>query len=135
MAIRTTDAAVQGIIDHDATISLTPFIEAASAVVDDNLVGVGHSATRLEQIERWLAAHFYTIRDKAVAQEGAKGVYQNFQWRLGLNMSVTMYGQQAMLLDNTGTLGALSKRMEAGIGGFRLDWAGTGDSLGNDTTK
>ena len=59
MAVRTTAAAVQGIIEHDATIPLTPFIEAASALVTQCCTDLdtAYVAAQLELIERWLSAH------------------------------------------------------------------------------
>lgn len=133
MAVRTTEAAVSAIIEVDATIGLTPFIEVASAIVDDVCTDSGYSSTKLELIERWLAAHFYAIRDMRTAQEVAGSVSQSFQFKLGLNLANTMYGQQAMLVDTAGNLAALSKRMEKGkkqsVG---VTWLGTGNTYGDD---
>lgn len=135
MAIRTTDTAVQGIVEQDTSIPLTPFIETASLMVDDVAVASpAYTAARLELIERWLAAHFYKIRDQMVQNEQAKGVGQTFQYTLGLNLHVTTYGQQAMMLDPDGNLAALSKRMEKGIAKPGANWLGTGDSDGDDIT-
>lgn len=74
MAIRTTDAAVRAIIETQASIDTAPFIEVASALVDEIEPDSSYNATRLELIERWLAAHFYAIRDNRVASEGAGSV-------------------------------------------------------------
>jgi len=126
MAVRTTDAAVKGIIEVDATISTTPFIEAASAIVDDECVDSGYDSTRLELIERWLSAHFYAIRDKQVSSEKAGSVGEVFQFKLGLNLAVTMYGQMAMQVDTQGNLANLSKRTEKGFSsGAKVVWLGT----------
>lgn len=105
---RTTSAAVEGIIEVDATIDLAPFIETASALVDDVAVGTTLSATRLELIERWLSAHFYTVRDPRAVQERADRVEETFQSKVDLNLATSHYGQQAMILDTTGKLRALS---------------------------
>lgn len=132
---RTSDAAVRLILDDDSTISTAPFIEVANDLVTDVCSDSDYSATKLELIERWLSAHFYHIRDKAVASEKAGDVSQNFQYKLGLNLAVTMYGQQTMIIDTAGNLAALSKRAEAGKkAGVGVTWMGTGDSDGNDTT-
>lgn len=137
MAIRTTELAVAGIAEVDPLISVTPFIEVASNLVDDLLTDTppGYSATKLELIERWLSAHFYHIRDKAVASEQAGSVNQSFQFRLGLNLAVTMYGQQAMMIDTAGLLAAASKRAELGlnptVGVVHL---GTTNPAGDDIT-
>lgn len=127
---RTTSELVGGIIEVDATISLTPFILVANELVTEKCTGTqgpttAYSDERLEVIERWLAAHFYAIRDTRVASESA-GVSASYQYKLGLNMSVTMYGQQAMLLDTNGQLAKLSKGMEDGkVFKPSILWAGT----------
>ena len=135
MAVRTTDAKVKGIIEVDPLISLTPFIEAASGLVDDLLDQdpPGFTTVKLERIERWLSAHFYAIRDQRVASEKADVVSQNFQYKVGLGFNQTIYGQQAMMIDTSGILAKLHKDTE--LGGKRsrsVVWLGTGDSDGND---
>jgi len=50
MAVRTTAEAVGGIIEVDATISLTPFIEVANALVTEHCSTDDYDATRLELI-------------------------------------------------------------------------------------
>lgn len=137
MAIRTTDAAVRAIIETQASIDTAPFIEVASALVDEIEPDSSYNATRLELIERWLAAHFYAIRDNRVASEGAGSVRQSFQYKVGLNLQVTIYGQQAAMIDTEGHLAALSKRSEMGKKkpGQTVTWLGTGDSKGNDDTE
>jgi hypothetical protein len=135
MAIRTTDAAVQGIIETDSTITLTPFIEVASSMVDDHCVSSGYSAAKLELIERWLAAHFYAVRDNRVHSEKAGSVAQQFQYKVDLGLRVTIYGQQAMLIDSAGNLAAINANSNSGASGVAsVSWLGTGDSDGNDST-
>ncbi len=109
---RTTEAAVQGIIEHDSSISLTPFIEIANDLVTSECLDSGYSAARLELIERWLAAHFYAIRDNRVASEGAGSVTTSYQFRVGLNLNVTIYGQQVLLMDTDGNFAALQAQAE-----------------------
>jgi hypothetical protein len=138
MAVRTTEVAVQGIVEHDATITLTPFIEVASSIVDDVCADDSdYDATKLELIERWLSAHFYHIRDKAVASEKAGSVAQNFQYKLGLMFASTMYGQMAMTVDHKGHLAALSKRAEKGsrASASAFIHLGTVDADGNDISE
>lgn len=132
MAIRTTDAAVQGIIDHDSTISLTPFIEVASNLVDRTCVSSGYSSATLELIERWLSAHFYHIRDKVTASEQAGTVLRSFQHRVDLGLNVTMYGQNAMRIDTAGNLASLDKKLTLGLAAPGVVWLGTGNSDGDD---
>jgi len=124
---RTSAASVQGIIETEASISLTPFIEAANQLVTDVCTSSSYTDEKLELIERWLAAHFYAVRDMRPAEEAAGSVRQRFQYRVDLNLAVTVYGQQAMLLDTAGNLAALNKRITEGrtqtFG--QVSWLGT----------
>lgn len=114
--MRTTPTNVKAIIETDdvSIPDLTPFIEAAHSIVEEVCVPLAYTEQRLELIERWLSAHFYAVRDNRVASEQAGPVRQAFQYNLGLNLAVTMYGQQAMLLDTKGGLAALNKDTEEG---------------------
>jgi hypothetical protein len=111
---RTTTDVVAQIIEVDSAIDVEPFIEIANELVTEACGDAGYSDTRLELIERWLAAHFYAIRDNRVATEGAGTVNTTYQFRVGLNLNVTIYGQQALVLDTKGLLAALSKQAETG---------------------
>ena len=127
MAVRTTDAAVQGIIDTDATIPLTPFIETANNLVTELCTATppGYDATKLELIERWLSAHFYAVRDPRTVAETAGSVSDTFRGKVALHLDQTVYGQQAMLLDTFGNLASLNLRMKGkGSGSPSVSWAG-----------
>lgn len=136
MAIRTTEAAVRLILDDDTTIDMTPFIEAASSMVDDVCTNSGYTSAKLELIERWLSAHFYHQRDKPLANEQAGSVGAGYQYKLGLMLANTHYGQTAMMLDYKGNLAALSKRLEKGrVGTVGVKHLGVTDSKGNDISE
>lgn len=115
---RTDATNVKAIIEVDSTIivtdaDLTPFITTANELVTELCTGTqgpktAYSATRLELIERWLAAHFYAIRDPRAKSEKAGSVSVNYQEKVDLNLSVTTYGQQAMMLDTNGALSRLN---------------------------
>lgn len=115
---RTTVANVQAILDHNATISLTGFIDTATDLVtrvcDKSIYG--YSSTTLELIERWLAAHFYVVRDKDVraTAENAGDAGQSMGDPKDLGLNATIYGQQAMTVDYQGALAALNKRITSG---------------------
>ena len=127
MAVRTTSSAVEGIIEVDSNISLTPFIETASAIVDDCCSDVDdYDATRLELIERWLAAHFYTTRDPRAKTEKAGSVGQENQSIVALGFDNSHYGQGAMRLDSNGGLAKLNERIKAGkSGAISVTYLGT----------
>lgn len=126
MAIRTTADEVKKLVEVDTTISsdLLPFITSASILVDKvcatKLAADGvsnfYDAAELELIERWLAAHFYTIRDNRIASEGVKSLTASYQFSIGKGLSSSMQGQTAMMLDRAGGLASLSKSMEEGRG-------------------
>lgn len=122
MSIRTTSDLVKGIIEVDAAIDLTPFILAASTLVDDIAVKSGHSAERLQIIETWLSAHFYTVRDPRTTDEKAGTVGASYQSAVDLNLNTSHYGQMAMTLDSSGLLRLISsgKRRFASV-----HWLGT----------
>lgn len=130
---RTTADAVKLLVEVDATIStdLAPFIETASSLVDDVVATAKkadgsdyYTPTKLELIERWLAAHFYTIRDNRAAAEKAGSVSINYQYDIGKMLSSSMQGQTALALDTAGGLASLSKQAEEGkprkVGAFYL---------------
>ncbi len=143
MAVRTTDSAVQGIIETDPNISLTPFIETASFLVDKLLVDATdsdgnpiHDATSLELVERWLSAHYYAIRDIRPASEKAGPVSENKMYKVDLNLAVTIYGQQAMTIDISGLLAAWNDDITKGsTKKASVSWAGKdpNSTLGNNT--
>lgn len=115
---RTTAELVEGIIEVDSTIPVTPFIEAANAIVTRVLASfTEYNDEDLELIERWLSAHFYAIRDPRVTSESAAGLGQSFQHREGLIFQSTQFGQMALVLDTSGRLAALSMQTEKGRGG------------------
>lgn len=115
MALRTTDVAVQGIIETNVNISLTPFIEAANALVTEICADVEtYDDTRLELIERWLAAHFYAIREPRRLSDRAAVVSKQIESSVDLGFDVTRYGQMAMRLDTNGGLSALNKQAKGG---------------------
>lgn len=131
MAVRTTPELVAGIIEVDEAISLTPFISAASSLVDrvrdyavaNDLLRDGPDSDdktrdeKLREIETYLAAHFYTLRDPRVTSEAAGPVSASYQSRVDLRLFTSHYGQMACTLDETGLLELINagKRRKAGL--------------------
>lgn len=115
MATRATNESVTGIIDFDPSIEdLTPFLVAANELVTEICQPAGYSDTRLALIETWLAAHFLAIRDPRYQSESQLGASASYVTQVGLNLSLTPYGQQAQLLDTKGGLAMLDKHISQG---------------------
>lgn len=118
---RTTPEAVAVIVevDTDAAPDLAPFIALANELVTevcaDAAITPAYSTARLEMIERYLAAHFYVVRDPRVSSETAGPVQASYKFNVGLILQGTKEGQQALLLDTKGGLARLSKALEKGV--------------------
>ena len=112
--MRTTRAQIAGIIELDAEIvpddnAMEAFISIASEFVTECCTGTSgptssYSEARLELIERWLSAHFYTNRDPRLTNEKAGPVGGTFQSKVDLGFDTSHYGQTAMRLDTNGGL-------------------------------
>lgn len=111
MPVRTTATAVNQIrtvVDDQAEVAdvLSPFIETANSLVTELCTGGTLSDERLELIERWLAAHFYSLQVDArlTMSETVGPLTETFFGKVGYALNQTPYGQQAMFLDTTGSL-------------------------------
>jgi len=127
--MRTTQEKVEAIIDVNEGVDLIPFMAVANELVTECCVDSGYTDARLELIETWLSAHLYAIKDMRPSSESIGDVSINYQYKVGLYLEATMYGQQAMILDTFGNLAEISKRMEGGGIKKAIDitWVGTDD--------
>ena len=123
---RTSASAVEAIILVKSSISVVPFIDVANDLVTNVCTDSDYSAATLELIERWLAAHFYAIRDPRRESEEADEVSAKFKSKVELGFNVTHYGQMAMRLDTKGNLSALDSRTKKGMAtaGIGITWLG-----------
>jgi hypothetical protein len=122
---RTTESAVEGIIEVEDDDDLTPFIETANLVVTDNCTASGYSDAKLEMIERWLSAHYYAILRPRNFLEQVDTLREQIESKVDLGFNVTRYGQQAMRLDNAGNLGRLDAIIKKGLAVTRsVIWLG-----------
>lgn len=111
--------------DYDGTTDLTPYIDWASAITDDvstcaTAKGVTISASRLELIEAWLAAHAYATSDKPYASTNTNKAGASFHGMTKMYLEATLYGQQARSLDSSGCLAAIAGEERKSAGGFWL---------------
>jgi len=128
---RTTSDNVEAIIDITSGISLTPFIEVANSLVTELCAGQNDSggteytAARLELIERWLAAHFYHIRDTRPSRESVDETEAVYKSKIDFGFKLTHYGQMALRLDTGGYLAALDEGVEnSGPTTVGINWLG-----------
>ena len=125
---RTTSTAVGGIIEVDADITLTPFIDAANVLVTECCSTDDYTTAELTRIELWLSAHFYTVRDMRAEMEKAGPVSEKKQSKVDLGFNSSHYGQMAMRLDHVGGLAVLNDRILKGKrAGVQIAWLGTAD--------
>jgi len=115
---RVSDAEVKAILDTDVS-SFTAYITAANTLVTKLLSDTSKitDSTQLKEIERWLAAHFFKS-SLELQEKTAETGETNATFFGGSNeilLHATLYGQQACVLDTTGTLSNLGKR----IGSFK----------------
>lgn len=108
MTIRVTDSEVFEIIDTSLT-NIDPFINSASLIVDGYLLSKGLSDEILKQIELYIAAHLLSLKDPRTKSVRVDVLSESYQGQWGLGLNGTSYGQTAILLDSSGTLGALTK--------------------------
>lgn len=125
---RTTPDEVAQVIevDFESIPDLSPFITIANLLVTEHCASYipAMSAERLTEIERWLAAHFYETRDELpVSERLGRGMRNYNRPTEKMFLHQTKHGQNAMLLDSSGNLAALSSRSTHGkkVG---INWLG-----------
>lgn len=117
MSFRVTDDQVREILEVDTAITdLSPFIQTAHQMVEDVLVPRRMlSDITLMLVEKWLSAHFVRMRDLQVVSESA-GVSESRAYPVSTNLKASPYGQQAMMLDWTGTLSRMDRGEPGRVG-------------------
>lgn len=132
----TTAEAVEKILgdDYDPGIAFTPddAIEVANELVEEVCVPAGYPGGRLEKIERYLAAHFWSVTKPRAQTEGfGQGDIENtIQSKIDLGLFLTHFGQKAAVLDTAGGLAALQRKTTGKTGNTstqspNLVWLGT----------
>lgn len=124
---RTSEDLVKGVLltDWGDENDLTPFIAAASALVDrvkacsvlkNYTLSDSATGSECELIERWLAAHLYVQSDQNEASKTAGKGSAQFQGQTGMALDASKYGQMAKLIDASGCLTNLEKRQLPSFG-------------------
>lgn len=141
-----TPAQVAAIVNPNINISttdLSSYIATADLIVNEELSNRGLSTARLTQIELYLAAHFATVTlergglaRQRIGQGGPEDTYKTIQATSEGFLS-TRFGQQAVALDTSGRLGALSKnviRARFRVAPSPKGWPNNAGNLTDDTT-
>ena len=109
---RTTTDLVKSVLPVSPTKSLKPFIDTASKLVDKmtECAGDDLDEQHLELIERWLAAHYFSVvNPNTLTSKSIGGASKSFQSSpVTTGLSGTVYGQQALSLDTSGCLEKLT---------------------------
>lgn len=106
---RSTPDSVKDIIDTNLTDGqISAFINTAYQLVTQKLSSSGLGDDLLTEIETYLAAHLLSLRDQRVERESIAGEYSaTYQGKTGMGLEATLYGQQVLLLDTTGSMAKL----------------------------
>lgn len=139
MPIYTTDDLVASIVETDEDDDLTVFIRSANRLIVRFCAPYLIAATPpktlyttddLQDIETWLAAHFYACLRRQVRGEQAGTVRSDYESKVDLHLDVTIYGQQAMVLDTNGGLAAWNNTIDniRAVTAF-VEWLGVPDEV------
>lgn len=108
-----TEAEVQAIMPSYPT-SMAPHITVSTLIVKEHLDGTVNTDAINKEINRWLAAHFAATMEALTTSEGAGKVQATYQrGEAGKGLESTQYGQNAIAMDASGKLKALSEGASA----------------------
>lgn len=109
MSISVSD--VQSVIDTDLDVlDIQKYIVTANLIVSEELASSGLSSSRRDQIAKYLAAHFCTLKEPQgrLTELDTDGTRQKFAGSYGSGLRSSPFGQTALMLDTTGTLAAIA---------------------------
>lgn len=111
MAHRVSDAEVKELFDDDVGFDTTNFIDTANVIINEHLASVISSVELLTKIELYLAAHFVTLTFErgGLVRSAALDASETYANVFKSGFRSTRYGQQALALDYTSTLQAVSR--------------------------
>ena len=124
---RTTSTLVTNIlVDVESDVGLDQFITVANRIVTKQCTDSTFTTAELEYIERYLAAHLYTVSRPIAVHEGiAGGPSETKQHSENLGFDSSHFGQTAMRLDWSGKLASLNNRIKKGLrSSVSLTWLG-----------
>lgn len=110
MALRVSEEEVEEIIT--TSLNIDPFIKTANQIITNHLTGKGLSSDTLILVELWLSAHLVACADPQLKEETIGDAKETKNvGPLGKGLEASVYGQQVKLLDTTGTLAAMGKKL------------------------
>ena len=109
---RTSETNVRQIIDTDSTLTVEPFIRAASRIVDKLASCASErnetlTSGQLQDIETWLAAYLYAHRDPQYTSKSTLSASGSFK--------TLDYLETAKMLDTSGCLDELLSNQRASM--------------------
>ena len=117
MAARVTTADVLAI--RPSSMDMTPFIAAAHLLVDQYMLQAGLGEDILFEMERWWSAHLAESADPGTSKKDLGTTALTFRsGKLGVGLEGTMFGQQVLIMDVTGTLAVQADTKQAVIDVF-----------------
>lgn len=137
MAFRVGEDEVRDIVDNDPAISITPFQIAANALTDkvssNDADGIMTTAL-LAEVEKYLTAGFYAVRDQLFAEKKTADAFAVFQTGKSAEgpLNQNDYLRTAMLLDITGYLADLNQQAIQGVIDAGITWLGLPPSSQTD---
>ncbi len=104
---RTTVSKVRSIFDTDLSDNeLTSWMDIATELVDDvEAADPSLADKRLSKLEKLVTAHLASAQDPRHESVSGASRSVDYQGEYGQNFEATSYGQRALALDPTGTLG------------------------------
>lgn len=114
---RATVSSVRKIIDSGKDDTFVEASIRSANVLVDRLVGKGMENDQLREIEIWLSAHFLSVTDRLTRfkEEKTGQSFALFEGSTKMGLEYTPFGQQAMVLDTSGTLLKVSQNKQAKI--------------------
>lgn len=122
MAITAAD--VLEIMDSKLTeLQIAPFLVTSQAIVTANLSSSALSATILDEIRKYLAAHLASIRSPFAIRKKLGESEETYGYKGGLGLNATPYGEVVKMLDTSGILFSIMSEqiVTVGILDFALD--------------
>lgn len=93
------------------------FIATANLIIEKNLNtgAYDYTTAELDDIERYLSAHFCALKEPRTVAEKVDVLSVTFQGKTGMALNATHYGQTAQMLDRHGVLQSIGAKQLATI--------------------